>query len=228
MRAGSTLKYLFHDYTGPRCDVRLAGSVIPVAVNPVRPSLSLQRHAGHCDDIPDTIGVRGDKTSPRPPLCHVRAPVDGTLESARYGGRTTNHYAAALEAAPVRAQDAPRRHDWNEIRQDGRQLHGTTRHASTRRRIVRHACKSPSPWSIKGRAIPQPHGGNTGRQTTITHALSVFSTILALASINTSGTWRPGLLSLHACSPLYEHRGAKQYSALSTPLLDVRPRAEPG
>jgi transposase InsO family protein len=28
-----------------------------------------------------------------------------------------------------------------------------------------------------------------------------FSTILALASINTSGTWRPGLLSHHACSP---------------------------
>jgi hypothetical protein len=35
-------------------------------------------------------------------------PVDGTLEPARGGGRTTNHYAATLEAAPVRAQDAPR------------------------------------------------------------------------------------------------------------------------
>jgi hypothetical protein len=34
-------------------------------------------------------------------------PVDGTLESARGGGRTTNHYATTLEAAPVRAQDAP-------------------------------------------------------------------------------------------------------------------------
>jgi hypothetical protein len=63
-----------------------------------------------------------------------------------------------LEVAPVRAQDAPRRHDRNEIRQDDRQLHGTTRHASTRRRIVQHACKSPSPWPIKGRAIPQPQG----------------------------------------------------------------------
>jgi hypothetical protein len=30
--------------------------------------------------------------------------------------RTTNHYATTLEAAPVRAQDAPRRHDWDEIR----------------------------------------------------------------------------------------------------------------
>jgi hypothetical protein len=156
--AGRTLKYLFRDYTGPHRDVRPAGSVIPVAVNPVRPSLPLQRHAGHCDDIPDAVGVREDKTSPRPPLSHVRAPVNGTLESARYGGRTTNHYAAPLETAPVRAQDASRCHDWNEIRQDDRQLHGTARHASTRRRIVRHACKSPSPWPIKGRAIPQPQG----------------------------------------------------------------------
>jgi hypothetical protein len=62
----------------------------------------------------------------------------------------------------------------------------------------------------------------------ITHALSAFTTILALASINTSGTWRPGLLSRLACSPLYEHHGAKQYSAPCTPLLDVRPRPEPG
>jgi hypothetical protein len=38
-------------------------------------------------------------------------PVDSTLEPARGGGQTTNHYAAALEAAPVRAQDAPRRPD---------------------------------------------------------------------------------------------------------------------
>jgi hypothetical protein len=28
--------------------------------------------------------------------------------------------------------------------------------------------------------------------------------------------------------PLDEHHGAKQYSAPSTPLLDVRPRPEPG
>jgi hypothetical protein len=71
---------------------------------------------------------------------------------------TTNHYATTLEAAPVWAQDMPRRHDWIEILQDGRQLHGTAHHAFTRRRIVRHACKSLSPWPIKGRAIPQPQG----------------------------------------------------------------------
>jgi hypothetical protein len=104
---GGTLKRLFRDYTGLRRGVRPAGAVFPVAVNPVRPSPPLQRHTGHSDDIPDAVGVHGDKTSPRPLLCCVRAPVDGTLESARGGGRTTNHYAATLEAAPVRAQDAP-------------------------------------------------------------------------------------------------------------------------
>jgi hypothetical protein len=43
-------------------------------------------------------------------------PVDVTLELARGSGRTSNHYAATLEAAPVRAQDAPRRPDWSKIR----------------------------------------------------------------------------------------------------------------
>jgi hypothetical protein len=94
--------------------------------------------------------------------------------------------------APLRYRFTPT------IRLDGRQLRDTARHASTRRKIVRHACKLLSPWPIKGRAIPQPQGG---RRTVITRTLSSFTTILALASINTSRTWRPGLLSRHACSP---------------------------
>jgi hypothetical protein len=91
---------------------------------------------------------------------------------------------------------------------------------------VRHTCELLSPWPIKGRAIPRPWG--TRRRVAITRTLSAFTTILAPASINTSGTWRPGLLSRHACSPLYEHNSATQYSAPSTPLLDVRPRPELG
>jgi hypothetical protein len=88
-------------------------------------------------------------------------PVDGTLEPARGGGRTTNHYTATLKATPVRAQDAPRRPDWSRIRQDGRQLRGNARHTSTRRKTVRYACKLLSPWPIKGGADPQPRGGGT-------------------------------------------------------------------
>jgi hypothetical protein len=117
--------------------------------------------------------------------------------------RMANHYATTLEAAPVRAQDVPRHRDRSGIRLDGRQLHGTAHHAFTHRRIARHAYKSHSPWPIKGRAIPQPQGteDNTRGRIAITYTLSAFATILALTSINTSGTWRPGLLSLHACSP---------------------------
>jgi hypothetical protein len=146
----------------------------------------------------DAVGARGDKTSPRRPLCHVRGPVNDTLEPAHYSGRMTNRYAATLEAAPVRAQDAPRRLNRSRIRRDGRQLRGTARHTSTRRGIVRHACKLLPPWPIKGGAVPSR--GDTRRRTAVTLTLSAFSTILALASINTSGTWRPGLLSHLACS----------------------------
>jgi hypothetical protein len=107
-------------------------------------------------------------------------PVDGTLELAHHGGQSTNRHAAALEAAPVRAQDAPRCLDKSGIRQDGRQLYGIIRHTATHRKIVRHAYKSSSPWSIKGRVIPQPQGTDTGQRIATTHTLSAFPTILAL------------------------------------------------
>jgi hypothetical protein len=118
------------------------------------PRRALWRH-------PDAVGTRGDKTSPQRPLCHVWAPVNGSLESAHYGGQSTNRYTATLEAAPVRAQDAPRHLNRSGIRQDSRQLHGTARHTSTRREIVRHACKLLPPWPIKGGAVPQPRGHRT-------------------------------------------------------------------
>jgi hypothetical protein len=63
-------------------------------------------------------------------------PVNGALELAHHGGRSTNYYAATLEAAPVRAQDAPRCRNGSMIRQDGRQFHCTVRHTVTRIEIV--------------------------------------------------------------------------------------------
>jgi hypothetical protein len=62
--AGGTLECFSRDNTGLLCDVRTAGAVFTVVVSPVRPSPPLQRHAGHCDDIPDAVGVREDGTSP--------------------------------------------------------------------------------------------------------------------------------------------------------------------
>jgi hypothetical protein len=192
-------------------------AAIPATTAPRR---TLWRH-------PDAVGTYRDKTSPQRPLCHLRAPVNGTLEPAHHGGRSTNRYTAALEAAPVRAQDAPRRLNRSGILQDGRQLHSTARHTSTRREIVRHACKLLPPWPIKGGAAPQPRG-QTGRRIAITRTLSAFSTVLALASINTLGlgghAFSPASL---VATPLRAPR-CKQYSAPSTPLLDVRPRPESG
>jgi hypothetical protein len=129
-----------------------------------RSSPSLSALCGHPHHCSATLGTA--TTYPTLLKCtgtgrrHARhcaaygSPVDGTLKSARSSGRTTNHYATTLEAAPVRAQDASRRPDWSRIRQDGRQLRSTARHASTRRRIVRHACKLLPPWPIKGEAVP--------------------------------------------------------------------------
>jgi hypothetical protein len=59
--AGSTLECLFRDYTGPCRDVRPAGEVFLVAVNPVRPSPPLPRHAEHCDDIPMLLVCTGTR-----------------------------------------------------------------------------------------------------------------------------------------------------------------------
>jgi hypothetical protein len=138
------------------------------------PSLSaLCGHPRHCSATPGTattyMTLLERTGTGRHHAHHCAAygpPVDGTLESARGGGRTTNHYATTLEATPVQAQDAPRRPDWSRIRQDGRQLRGTVRHASTRRRIVWHACKL-----LKGEAVPLPHGGGGTTDSDHVHAL---------------------------------------------------------
>jgi hypothetical protein len=72
--------------------------------------------------------------------------------------QSTNRYTANLEAVPIRAQDAPRRLNRSGIRQDGCQLRSTVCHTSTRREIVRHACKLLLPWPIKGGAAPPAAG----------------------------------------------------------------------
>jgi hypothetical protein len=95
-----------------------------------------RRHARHC-------------TSYGPPSM---APSSQPTEA----GRTANIYTTTLEAAPVLAQDLPRRPNRSKIHRDGRQLYGTERHAFTRRKTVRHTYKLLPPWPIKGGAVPQP------------------------------------------------------------------------
>jgi hypothetical protein len=145
-----------------------------------RPSPSLSAlcgHPHHCSATPRTaatpptlLGRTG--AGRRHTCCYASYGPPWTTPSSLSvdDGQTANRYTATLEAAPVRAQGAPRRRDWDEIRQDGRQLRGTARHAYTRRRIVWHACKSPSPWPMKGRATPQPQGRHPTTDSDHTHA----------------------------------------------------------
>jgi hypothetical protein len=126
----------------------------------VRPSPPLLHHAGHCDNIPTLLRRAGTRRRHNY-HCARTGPVSGTLESAHCGGQSTNRHTATLEAAPVRAQDAPRRLNRSGIRQDGRQLRSTARHTSMRRETIRHACKLLPPWPIKGGAAPQPRGHGT-------------------------------------------------------------------
>jgi hypothetical protein len=59
--AGGTLECLFRDYAGPCRDVKPAGVVFLVVVNPVRPFLPLPHHAEHCDDIPMLLECTGTR-----------------------------------------------------------------------------------------------------------------------------------------------------------------------
>jgi hypothetical protein len=109
----------FYDYTGLHRDVRPAGTVFSVTISPVRPSPPLRHHVGHCDDIPDAVGAREDGTSPRPLLCLVRPPVDGTLEPAHGrwpGSQPLRHHprnrpcmGTGLATTPHQERDSPGR-----------------------------------------------------------------------------------------------------------------------
>jgi hypothetical protein len=199
-------------------------SAIPVAVGPVRPSPPLLRHAAHYYNC---SGAVEHAETGRRHTSHCAA--YGTLSVAPSSppeGTPANHYASTLEAAPIRAQDAQRRRDWSKIRRDSRQLLSNVRHAATCSKIVRRACKSPSPWSIKGRR--SPHRRGIGQRTSVTLMLSASprywhfpqSPRLGLGGNASS----PASL---VATPLQALR-CKQYNASSTPLLDVRLRPEPG
>jgi hypothetical protein len=92
-------------------------------------------------------------------------------------------------------------------------------------RIVWHACKLP-PLAYKRRGQSPCRKGDDGSEHTYT--LTAFTTILALASIQPQEPGGSASSPASLVAPLCKHHGATQYSASSTPLLDVRPRPEPG
>jgi hypothetical protein len=98
------------------CDHPRHHDAIPATASPYpalwKHAVTGHRHASHCA----SYGLMS--TTPSSP--HADSP------------RTSNLYATPLEATPGHAQDMPRRPARSGIRQDGRLLHGTVRHASTR------------------------------------------------------------------------------------------------
>jgi hypothetical protein len=126
------------DYSTPAQDCVVTSGQL--GRSPLSPS-ALCDHPRHRDAIPDTaptsltpweravIGRRHDG------YCDSYS-LTSTAPSSPHadGHRTGDLYAATLEAAPGRTQDAPCRLAGCEIRQDGRLLHDVVHHASTRRR----------------------------------------------------------------------------------------------
>jgi hypothetical protein len=125
----------------------------------VRPSPLLLRHSEHCYNYSDAGEHAGAEHHH---ACYCTSyGSSSTAPSSPPGDAPINHHASTLEVAPVQAQGMPRHRDWSNIRQDSRQLHDTVRHAATRSEIVRHSCKFPSPWRIKGRRSPPAAGHGT-------------------------------------------------------------------
>jgi hypothetical protein len=93
-------------------------------------------------------------------------------------------------------------------------------------KTVRHACKLPPPWPIKGRAAPWPQGDDRE------HSLARFllhHDIGTRLIQKTSGTWRPGLLLLLlACSPPLQAPRCNAIQCLEHTTAGRRPRLEPG
>jgi hypothetical protein len=115
-----------------------------------------------------------------------------------------------------------------EFPNNGRPLYTVARRAPTRSQVARRACNSPPPWPIKGEASPQPRGtgGRSGEEQAQLNTTHRALTLLFSHNISSHslGTWRPRFLSRLACTcPTTSTPGAEQYSATSTPLLDVRP-----
>jgi hypothetical protein len=103
-----------------------------------------------------------------------------------------------------------------EIHQDNHRIMSTMRHAAALHPKSSGATVDCLPLVYKRRGRPP-----AGDQDTTNRSLAL--AILASCLNQSSGTWRLSLLFRLACSPLYEHHGALQYSATSAPLLDVRP-----
>jgi hypothetical protein len=193
-------------HQGPCRDV---GHAPAVTISPVRPSQPLQCHPRRCgntrrQDIATPTVVPPTASRQWHPRTSTRADTERATPTPPPSKPLLDGYRARHDVPP-------------EARFARTAIYSTALCAILPHvaRTVRHACKLPPPWPIKGGAVHRPQGGRQGART---RTLPAFTTILALASISTSGTCRPGLLSRLACSPL---------SASTTVQGNIMPRAHP-
>jgi hypothetical protein len=206
--AGRTLEPSTCDPAGSNLDVRPAGAPSPslsILCGHPRPCCATPRTATTTPTLLSTRGRDAATPATAPRTDHRQRFPRARLETPQ--STTTPPPSKPPLFKHMAHRDAM---NWGKIRQDDRQLPVTVRHTITHSEIVRHACKSLSPWPIKGRRSPPPRCRDTGQRITIVHTLSAFPTILALASIIPLGTWG------HASSPT---------SLVAAPLQ--APRCEP-
>jgi hypothetical protein len=156
------------------------------------PSRALQRHPRRCG-----VTGRQDAATPaavRPTASHQLHPRVSVRTTTQWKISTPPPSKPLLDGHRAR-RDAPPEARFARTAVHSVALSAMPSHVA---RTVRHACKLPLPWPVKGGAVPWPRGG---RQIALTRTLSAFTTILALASIKNLWDLEAGLLSHLACSP---------------------------
>jgi hypothetical protein len=156
-------------------------------------------------------------TVPCTASCHWHPRVL-TRAVAEQGTSTSPPSKSLLEAYRTR-HDAPPKVRFARTTVYSAALYAMPSHVA---RIEQHACKLLPPWRIKGEAVPRPLWDD-GQQSS-----ARFPPSPRFWHSPQSVPLGPGGLTSSPASlvaPLNEHDGATQYSAPSTPLLDVRPPA---
>jgi hypothetical protein len=147
-------------------DIGPMGHVSFVTIGPARPSSPSRRHPGHFSAILDAVGLRGDKTLPGQLLCTPPPPPPRQLHP-RVSVRTTTKWGTSTPPPSKPSLDGRRaRHDAPpEAKFARKAVHSVALSAmpSHVARTVRHACKLPPPWPIKGGAVPWPQGDDDNR-----------------------------------------------------------------
>jgi hypothetical protein len=213
---------LFPALPGQRRDVEPVRRVSSITIGPVQPSPLPRRHRGH---HPRRCGSTGRQDAAMPAAVH---PTASRQLRPRASIRTTTKREAHTPPPSKPLLDGYRaRHDALPAARFSRTaIYSATLCAIPLHviRIVWHVCKLP-PLVYKRRGQSPSRRGRTESTHANAHCLHHD---IGTCFKHTSGTWGPASFPTSLVAPLCKHHRATQYSATSTPLLDVRPLPEPG